>query len=251
MHRRTLAVRAAALMLAAALPRPAASQAPDVAPVALAAGARPVSPHREAAERARELRLVVSVNDRTLWLKHGTVTLYEAPVAVGREVVIEWEGRAWNFTTPLGRRVVRGKERNPVWSPPDWHYVELAVFQGWKLVWLRGGQRVPLADGGYVTTRGGQVGRVAADGSWHPVARGDEAVFDGTLFAPPPGSINRRMTGILGAYKLDTGDGIYLHGTDDLASVGTASTHGCMRLRDEDLAQLYRMVPVGTPVYIY
>ena len=26
---------------------------------------------------------------------------------------------------------------------------------------------------------------------------------------------------------------------------------GCVRLRNEDIAKLYAMVPVGTPVYIY
>jgi lipoprotein-anchoring transpeptidase ErfK/SrfK len=33
--------------------------------------------------------------------------------------------------------------------------------------------------------------------------------------------------------------------------VGQAVSHGCVRLRNEDIAQLYTMVPVGTPVYIY
>jgi lipoprotein-anchoring transpeptidase ErfK/SrfK len=28
-------------------------------------------------------------------------------------------------------------------------------------------------------------------------------------------------------------------------------SHGCVRLRNEDIEQLYEMVPVGTPVYIY
>jgi len=28
-------------------------------------------------------------------------------------------------------------------------------------------------------------------------------------------------------------------------------SHGCVRLRNEDVARLYELVPVGTPVYIY
>jgi lipoprotein-anchoring transpeptidase ErfK/SrfK len=33
--------------------------------------------------------------------------------------------------------------------------------------------------------------------------------------------------------------------------VGRAVSHGCVRVRNEDIARLYAMVAVGTPVYIY
>ena len=42
-----------------------------------------------------------------------------------------------------------------------------------------------------------------------------------------------------------------LHGTPDQNSIGLAATHGCVRLRDEDIEWLYENVPVGTKVYIY
>ena len=41
------------------------------------------------------------------------------------------------------------------------------------------------------------------------------------------------------------------HGTTDPSSVGGAVSSGCIRLRNEDIAKLYSMVAVGTPVYIY
>ncbi|MFC3687600.1 L,D-transpeptidase family protein [Aquipuribacter hungaricus] len=41
---------------------------------------------------------------------------------------------------------------------------------------------------------------------------------------------------------------IGLHGTDDPGSVGTASSHGCIRLSDEDITYLARTLPLGTPV---
>ena len=44
---------------------------------------------------------------------------------------------------------------------------------------------------------------------------------------------------------------IWAAGTNQPASVGRAVSHGCVRLRNEDIAKLYAMVPVGTPVYIY
>jgi lipoprotein-anchoring transpeptidase ErfK/SrfK len=42
-----------------------------------------------------------------------------------------------------------------------------------------------------------------------------------------------------------------LHGTPYKESIGLAATHGCVRMRDEDIEWLYEHVPVGTKVYIY
>jgi len=47
------------------------------------------------------------------------------------------------------------------------------------------------------------------------------------------------------------GNGYAIHGTNQPQTVGRAVSHGCVRLRNEDIAKLYAMVPVGTPVYIY
>ena len=53
------------------------------------------------------------------------------------------------------------------------------------------------------------------------------------------------------AHRLELGDGYGIHGTDDPSSIGRAASHGCVRLRNEDIAKLYDMVPVGTAVFIY
>jgi lipoprotein-anchoring transpeptidase ErfK/SrfK len=48
--------------------------------------------------------------------------------------------------------------------------------------------------------------------------------------------------------------GIYagagIHGTDALGSLGTAASHGCIRMAIPDVIELYDQVPVGAPVYI-
>ena len=36
----------------------------------------------------------------------------------------------------------------------------------------------------------------------------------------------------------------------DTGSIGTAASHGCMRMNVSDIEALYDQVPVGTPVYI-
>ncbi|MEX0620016.1 MAG: L,D-transpeptidase family protein [Solirubrobacterales bacterium] len=48
--------------------------------------------------------------------------------------------------------------------------------------------------------------------------------------------------------------GIYsgagIHGTDDTASLGSAASHGCVRMAVPDVIDLYDQVDVGTPIYI-
>lgn len=42
--------------------------------------------------------------------------------------------------------------------------------------------------------------------------------------------------------------GIRFHGTSDTGSIGTAASHGCVRMYNEDVIELYDMVEVGTPI---
>jgi hypothetical protein len=44
--------------------------------------------------------------------------------------------------------------------------------------------------------------------------------------------------------------GVGFHGTADLASLGGAQSHGCVRMRVRDVKDLYRRVRIGTPVYV-
>lgn len=43
---------------------------------------------------------------------------------------------------------------------------------------------------------------------------------------------------------------IYIHGTPDSEPVGLAASHGCIRMRNADLLELFDLVPVGTSVEI-
>ncbi len=44
--------------------------------------------------------------------------------------------------------------------------------------------------------------------------------------------------------------GIRIHGTSDVGSIGTAASHGCVRMVRRDVEELYDLVEVGTPVFI-
>jgi hypothetical protein len=43
---------------------------------------------------------------------------------------------------------------------------------------------------------------------------------------------------------------IYIHGTPDSVAVGSPDSHGCIRMRNADIVELFNMAPVGTSVMI-
>ena len=45
-------------------------------------------------------------------------------------------------------------------------------------------------------------------------------------------------------------NGAGIHGTSDIGSLGTAASHGCIRMAIPDVIQVYEIVPVNAPVYI-
>ena len=45
-------------------------------------------------------------------------------------------------------------------------------------------------------------------------------------------------------------DGVGVHGTSDDSSIGSAASHGCIRMHIPDVEELYDEVPVGAPIYI-
>lgn len=198
--------------------------------------------------------IVVSIADHRLWYKRGDQILFTTQVATGSgKVLAKGGGNKWKFETPRGRLVVESKETEPMWVPPDWHYVEMAKKKNYGLVHLVRGQPIKLADGSVITVEGNEVVRKAADGQIVPfdVAEGREIVVNKNVIIPPFGTTQRKYSGVLGTNRLNLGDGYALHGTDVPSSIGTSVSHGCVRLRNEDIETLYQMVPVGTPVYIY
>jgi len=198
--------------------------------------------------------IVVSIADHRLWYKRGDQILFTTQVATGSgKVLAKGGGNKWKFETPRGRLVVESKETEPTWVPPDWHYVEAAKKKGYGVVNLVRGQSIKLPDGSAISVEGNEVVRKSPDGQVIPfdVAEGREIVVNKNIIVPPFGTTQRKYAGVLGTNRLNLGDGYALHGTDVPSSIGTSVSHGCVRLRNEDIETLYQMVPVGTPVYIY
>lgn len=206
------------------------------------------------AEAANQPYIVVSMADHRLWYKQGKEVLFEAPVATGsgKELVGGSNGQ-WRFETPRGRLTVKAKDEDPAWVPPDWHYVEQAHKKGLGIIHLDPGQSIPAGDG-VITTQNGEVVKRYRNGqtvSMGDGKEGHEIVANGNIVIPPYGTSARRYMGVLGTRRLELGDGYGIHGTDEPQSIGQSVSHGCVRLRNEDIERLYPMVAVGTPVYIY
>ena len=61
----------------------------------------------------------------------------------------------------------------------------------------------------------------------------------------PPGPDNPLQARWMGFF-----DGAGIHGTNDVGSLGSAASHGCVRMAVPDVIELYDQVPLGTPIYI-
>jgi L,D-transpeptidase YbiS len=61
----------------------------------------------------------------------------------------------------------------------------------------------------------------------------------------------RREKGVLGAFMLDLGGGVMIHGTPQEHLLGRSVTHGCIRVGFGDLKVLFDSVQVGTKVFIF
>lgn len=57
--------------------------------------------------------------------------------------------------------------------------------------------------------------------------------------------------GVLGEYALSLGNGYLIHGTLYTRLLGRHITHGCIRVGDKDLRELYHAAQIGTKVIIF
>ncbi len=46
-------------------------------------------------------------------------------------------------------------------------------------------------------------------------------------------------------------DGAGIHGTDDVGSLGTAGSHGCIRMAVPDVIDLFDRTPYGSKIFIH
>jgi lipoprotein-anchoring transpeptidase ErfK/SrfK len=79
--------------------------------------------------------------------------------------------------------------------------------------------------------------------SWHVPNSAWAGALAGRVI--PPGPEDPIKARWLGFYN-----GAGIHGTDELSSLGTAASHGCIRMSIPDVEELYPQVPLHTPIYV-
>ena len=84
----------------------------------------------------------------------------------------------------------------------------------------------------------------AVDPAWHVPNSDWAGALAGTVV--PGGTAENPLK----ARWLGIFDGAGIHGTDQTYSLGTAASHGCIRMAIPDVIELYDQVPVGAPIYI-
>jgi lipoprotein-anchoring transpeptidase ErfK/SrfK len=79
--------------------------------------------------------------------------------------------------------------------------------------------------------------------SWHVPDSAWAGSLAGQVIPPGPADpIKARWMGIF--------EGAGIHGTEETWSLGSAASHGCVRMSIPDVEELYDRVEVGTPIYI-
>lgn len=216
--------------------------------------------------------ILVSTAENKVYVRRNGQTIFEAICSTGKGTTLAVDGKTLVFDTPIGKFHIKSKEENPMWVPPDWHYVEEARKNGMRVVRLNPGSAIDADTGDSASGRkdegvwgwfggnggGGRTLRLKGNtvvedsgGSERELPPGKVIVAGNTIVIPPVGTPQRQFDKVLGHYRLNLGDGYALHGTQDAQNLGRSVSHGCVRLGDADIERLFQMANVGDEVIIY
>ena len=132
--------------------------------------------------------------------------------------------------------------RYPTYLTVDRSSFQLHFFEGLE---LSKSYTVAIGAAGFDTPAGVyNIQNKAVDPAWNVPNSDWAGDLAGTVVpgGSPENPLKARWMGIF--------DGAGIHGTDDVASLGTAASHGCVRMSVPDVVDLYDQVDVGTPIYI-
>ena len=117
---------------------------------------------------------------------------------------------------------------------------ELRFYRGLE---LEKSYRVAIGRAGFETPTGlYHIQNKAVDVAWNVPEWGGKLAGQTIPGGSPKNPLKARWLGIY--------DAAGIHGTDDIASLGTAASHGCIRMAIPEVIELYDKVPVQTPIYI-
>jgi lipoprotein-anchoring transpeptidase ErfK/SrfK len=137
---------------------------------------------------------------------------------------------------------VGGRRAGTPGAPEDGFYIDLSekvlyYYDGGELAGVYpcapGKSETPTPTGTFTT------GAKSVDPTWYWEGR-----------AIPPGPENGLGTRFISIANAEYPNGYGIHGTNEPDSIGTAASHGCVRMYNEDVEALYPMVDAGETVFI-
>lgn len=154
----------------------------------------------------------------------------------------------WRRIVPVPTRVVRPEvstarlaARYPAFITIDRGAFTLRLFRKlrlYKAYRIAVGQQGLETPAGLYTINDKQV-----NPSWHVPNSPWAGALAGRII--PPGPADPIKSRWLGFYS-----GAGIHGTDALWSLGTAASHGCIRMSIPDVEELFELVPLHSPIYV-
>jgi len=158
------------------------------------------------------------------------------------------------LVSPHGRRMIRARtsvvqpkvktsevaSKYPYFITVSRTSKELRFYRGLE---LEKSYRVAIGRAGFETPTGlYHIQNKAVNVAWNVPEWGGKLAGQTIPGGSPKNPLKARWLGIY--------DGAGIHGTDDIASLGTAASHGCIRMAIPEVIELYDKVPVQTPIYI-
>ncbi|MDP8909358.1 MAG: L,D-transpeptidase/peptidoglycan binding protein [Chloroflexota bacterium] len=105
--------------------------------------------------------------------------------------------------------------------------------------------KIAVGQAGFETKAGRyKIVEKIVDPPWHAPNKAWAGELAGQTI--PPGDPRNPLA----ARWLGIADGQGIHGTKDIESLGTAASHGCIRMSVEAVKEVYRQVKKGTPVFL-
>ncbi|MBN2363018.1 L,D-transpeptidase [candidate division WOR-3 bacterium] len=166
-----------------------------------------------------EYYMIINLSRQHFWIKKRDKIIWEGSCATGVGEVTR-AGEKFSFHTPVGERRILAKKTEPYWIRPNWF-------------WKEQGLAVPH------------------DSEWIVIP--DTLNFQQSIVfydsLPEEEKLMvRAVPGALGNYALNLGDGILIH----KGQIGRGVySHGCIRLKEDDLEVADSLLPIGASVFIF
>ncbi len=169
---------------------------------------------------------------------------FNLPISHAGEV-LDLNQKIWQIESPQIPSI--GDQNAYLYSPQEISVSRLILSLSRKTVEVYRGEELvssfPVAVGkeGWETPQGQfNIIQMIKNPAWeHP--------WNGTIYPPGPDNpLGQRWIG----FWTDGNNYIGFHGTPDESLIGQAVSHGCVRMKDQDIKQLFTLVSMGTSVTV-